>query len=95
MLTQDNPTYPNWDQDETAVEQRYNEQDPTVVSSELLAAASALADAFDRVSGDQWDRMGTRSDGATFRIDNFGRYLIHDPVHHVWDVGHDLAVSRR
>ncbi len=28
MLTQDNPTYPNWDQDETAIAERYNEQDP-------------------------------------------------------------------
>src|ERR1700677_4701597 len=37
MLTQDNPTYPNWDQDETAVEQRYSEQEPTVVCTDLVA----------------------------------------------------------
>jgi hypothetical protein len=94
MLTEDNPTYPNWDQDETAVAQRYNEQEPTVVRAELLAAASELADAFDGVAGDQWDRLGTRSDGSIFTIDSFGRYLIHDPVHHLYDVARDLPIDR-
>src|SRR5947209_8373049 len=28
MLTLDDPTFPNWDQDATAVEDRYQEQDP-------------------------------------------------------------------
>src|SRR4051812_9064389 len=28
MLTQDDPAFPNWDQDATAVEDRYDEQDP-------------------------------------------------------------------
>lgn len=28
MLTEDDPLYPNWDQDETAVADRYGEQDP-------------------------------------------------------------------
>ena len=35
MLAQDDPLYPNWDQDETAVAERYGEQDPAVVSAEL------------------------------------------------------------
>jgi hypothetical protein len=86
MLTQDNPTYPNWDQDETAVAQRYGEQDPLVVRSELMAAAGELADRFDRMRGDEWGRTGTRSDGASFTIESFARYLIHDPVHHLHDV---------
>jgi hypothetical protein len=93
MLTQDNPTYPNWDQDETAVEQRYSEQEPTVVCTDLVAAAAELAAAFEGVSGDQWDRQGTRSDGSIFHIDSFGRYLIHDPVHHLYDVGRDLPID--
>lgn len=28
ILTEDDPLYPNWDQDETAVADRYGEQDP-------------------------------------------------------------------
>ena len=35
MLETDDPTYPNWDQDETAVRERYREQDPATVSAEL------------------------------------------------------------
>jgi hypothetical protein len=33
-----------------------------------------------------WDRTGTRSDGARFTVASLGRYLLHDPVHHVGDV---------
>ena len=86
MLTQDGPHYPNWDQDVTAVESRYGEQDPAHVSAELLEAAGALADSFDRVDGEQWDRTGFRGDGAAFTVSTFSRYLVHDPIHHLHDV---------
>jgi hypothetical protein len=87
MLTEDDPLYPNWDQDETAVEQRYNEQDPAVVSAELLGAAEDLALAFENVDGEQWQRPGRRSDGVRFTVASFATYFIHDPIHHAWDVG--------
>jgi hypothetical protein len=86
MLREDDPLYPNWDQDVTAVEARYGEQDPAVVAVQLRAAAAGLADAFDAVEGDQWLRMGRRGDGARFSIAGFSRYLLHDPVHHLFDV---------
>ena len=86
MLTEDDPLYPNWDQDETAVAGRYREQDPAEVARQIGAAADALADRFTAVSGDQWRRPGRRSDGAVFTVETFGRYFIHDPVHHVYDV---------
>jgi hypothetical protein len=57
------------------------------VAEDLLAAAAALADSFDAVTGDQWSRTGLRSDGVHFTVDTFGRYFIHDPIHHLWDVG--------
>ena len=89
MLREDDPLYPNWDQDVAATEERYREQDPAVVAVQLRAAAAGLADAFDTVKGDQWLRMGRRSDGARFSIAGFSRYLLHDPVHHLYDVtGH-------
>jgi hypothetical protein len=89
MLHEDDPLYPNWDQDVTAVEARYDEQNPAVVSAELGEAAAALADGFDGVRGEQWLRPGRRSDGARFSIAGFSRYLLHDPVHHLYDVtGH-------
>jgi hypothetical protein len=86
MLEQDDPAYPNWDQDVTAVEERYREQDPAVVAQELDTAARELAAHFDAVTNDQWQRTGTRSDGARFTVETFARYLVHDPVHHVYDV---------
>ena len=86
MLVEDDPLYPNWDQDATAVEERYLEQDPAAVSEQLRHAAAALADAFDDVSGTQWQRRGRRSDGAAFTVAGFSRYLLHDPVHHLFDV---------
>jgi hypothetical protein len=86
MLTQDDPLYPNWDQDETAVADRYASQDPAVVADELVVAADALADHFAAVSGDRWLRPGRRSDGASFTVETFGRYFIHDPIHHLHDV---------
>jgi hypothetical protein len=86
MLTEDDPLYPNWDQDETAVRDRYGEQDPAVVAWQLSEAAQTLAARFTAVSGDQWLRKGRRSDGATFTVETFARYFIHDPVHHLYDV---------
>jgi len=86
MLEQDGPSYPNWDQDVTAVEKDYRSAEPASVSSELGEWAEALASRFASVGDDQWGRTGYRSDGAEFTIDSFGRYLLHDPVHHLWDV---------
>ncbi|HYI43846.1 MAG TPA: DinB family protein [Actinomycetota bacterium] len=86
MLETDDPSYPNWDQDAASIEDGYGEQDPARVAADLAAAAKTLATRFDQVAGDQWERTGKRSDGANFTVESFARYLIHDPVHHIWDV---------
>ena len=86
MIAETGPHFANWDQDATAVEDRYDLQEPAIVAGELLAAANALADHFDAISGDQWSRRGFRSDGTEFTVDSLARYLMHDPVHHLWDV---------
>jgi hypothetical protein len=86
MLDTDDPEYPNWDQDVTAVEERYNEQAPGVVAVELMDAAAALAAAFNAVDAAGWQRVGRRSDGASFTVSSISRYLLHDLEHHRWDV---------
>jgi DinB superfamily len=91
MLTEDDPDFANWDQDETAVADRYAEQDPATVATELAEAAATLADRFDAVAGDEWQRTGNRSDGARFTVDTFARYFVHDPVHHLDDVHKGFA----
>jgi len=86
MLDHDNPTFPNWDQDETAREDAYDTQDPAVVSIELVEAATALAGRIDGVTGEQWLRPGTRSNGSPFTVESLIRYALHDVVHHLVDV---------
>jgi hypothetical protein len=85
MLRDDEPAFPNWDQDRTAIDKQYHLEDPARVTYELAVRAGRLADMIDRVSGDQWQRRGHRSDGSTFTVESLAYYLLHDPVHHLWD----------
>ena len=94
MLTEDGPHYPNWDQDASAVDDRYGEQDPSVVGDEIAAAAEQVAASFDAVAPDQWGRTGFRSDGAAFTVESFARYFLHDPLHHLHDVGAPVPAWR-
>lgn len=86
MLEQDRPQFENWDQDVTAIEQRYDLQDPVVVAAELVAAAGASAERWATVGAADWQRTGDRSDGSSFTVETFARYFLHDPVHHLTDV---------
>lgn len=86
MLTEDDPLYPNWDQDRSAVEEAYDTQDPATVIADLAVNGHAIADRLAGVQGEQWDRPGRRSDGSSFTMDTISRYLVHDPIHHIWDV---------
>lgn len=86
MLTEDEPTFANWDQDETAIAERYDLQDPGRVAPQLQAAADEVATAYDGVAGTAWQRRGTRSNGSVFTVESLGRYHLHDVVHHLWDV---------
>ena len=94
MLTTDDPVFANWDQDATAVEDRYGEQDPAAVAHALSTAAARIADRFDTVTGEQWERPGRRSNGSLFTVESLARYLIHDPVHHLHDVGGSFPSER-
>ncbi len=86
MLAEDGARFANWDQDTTAVEQRYDLQQPGEVVPALLAAAERVASLYDAVPDDAWGRTGVRSNGDVFTIETFGQYHLHDVVHHLWDV---------
>jgi hypothetical protein len=86
MLNEDDPTFANWDQDETAIAERYDQQEPGQVAAELLAAAEEVASSYDGVAAEAWERRGTRSNGSVFTVESLGRYHLHDVVHHLWDV---------
>jgi len=92
MLVEDGPQFENWDQDKTAVDDDYASQSPATVADELVRAAADLAARFDAVGADEWGRRGARSDGSVFTISTIAQYLMHDPVHHLWDVGAEVPV---
>ena len=86
MQHDDDPLFANWDQDASSVDDRYEEQDPGSVTAELFEAAGVLATRLDAVQPHEWLRRGRRSDGASFTVASIARYMVHDPIHHVWDV---------
>jgi hypothetical protein len=86
MLAEDEPTFANWDQDETAIQERYAEQDPEVVADELEAAAEAFVTRLSSVQPDQLQRKGRRSNGSEFTVTSLSQYFLHDVIHHLWDV---------
>ncbi len=87
MLDSDDPQFANWDQDATAVEEKYGEQDRAEVSVELVEAAADVAALYAGVSGEQWQRPGRRSNGSLFTVASIGVYHLHDVVHHLYDIG--------
>lgn len=86
MLDSDDPEFDNWDQDATAIDEVYGEQDPAEVGAALVERAAEAAAAYAGVSGAQWERTGRRSNGSPFTVESIGRYHLHDVVHHLWDV---------
>ncbi|KIU17128.1 DinB family protein [Mycolicibacterium llatzerense] len=86
MLTEDDPRFPNWDQDETALADDYPSQDPAVVATELFDAANIVATTYANVPADSWGRRGLRSNGSEFTIATISLYHLHDVVHHSYDV---------
>lgn len=86
MLDADDPAFANWDQDATALENRYWEADPDRTRRELVEAGDALAAAVAAVPDDAWQRTGRRSNGSVFTVETLAWYFLHDDVHHLWDV---------
>jgi hypothetical protein len=88
MLTEDDPVFANWDQDVTALQMRYWEQDPRTVADELEREGSLIADELRAVPEEAWSRPGRRSNGSRFTVASLASYALHDLVHHA----HDVAV---
>ena len=86
ILAEDEPTFADWDPNDAALAGRYHELDPGTVSEEILAAAETLAAAAEAVPPESVERRGLRSDGAPFTVTTLLQYLVHDLVHHLWDV---------
>ena len=86
MLDRDNPTFADWDQNQTARLTRYAEADPEQVAIDLEQAAHGLIARIEPIPDRDWARPGTRSNGSTFTVGTLLQYFLHDVVHHLWDV---------
>jgi hypothetical protein len=87
MRGTDNPLFPNWDQDATALTEQYWSQDRDIVRAELREEGQRIAEDFASVRDEEWDRPGRRSNGSVFTVQSLGRYFVHDLRHHVYDIG--------
>ena len=86
MLTHDDAVFADWDQNEAARTGAYAEQDPERVAEDLEAAAQRLVSQVAEIEARAWERQGTRSNGSVFTVETFLQYVLHDVVHHLWDV---------
>jgi hypothetical protein len=93
MRATTDPLFANWDQDETALAERYWEQDAGTVARELREESDRLLADFATVDGQEWQRPGRRTDGTLFTIDSLARYMAHDAIHHAWDVTEGPAAA--
>jgi hypothetical protein len=93
MRATTDPLFASWDQDETALAERYWEQTPDTVAAELREESDRLLADFATVDGEEWQRPGRRTDGSLFTIDSLARYMAHDAIHHAWDVSKDSAAA--
>lgn len=85
MLSEHDPLFANWDQDETAITQRYWEQEPAAVAAELDTSFATAIAVFGGIEA-QWQRPGRRSNGSVFTVDSLARYYAHDIFHHLHDI---------
>ncbi|WP_269936788.1 DinB family protein [Arthrobacter sp. HY1533] len=86
MLSQDNPNFANWDQDQAAEEGGYSRLDPAEVSAELVQNGLDAASAFGAVAPEAWQRRGLRSNGSAFTVETLSGYFLHDVIHHLHDI---------
>ncbi len=82
------PVFDPMGRDELAVNERYNEQDPSVVAAELAAAAEALAAQLDDLDEAGWARTGVYAypERALRDVDWIARHTLHELHHHLADV---------
>lgn len=95
LLVEDNPTFPDWDQDAAALEGGYASLDPRHLAPGLATSLGAFAARLRNVPLGDEARSGTRSNGSRFTVLTLAQYFLHDVVHHLHDVGRPLSTWAR
>ena len=92
-LVEDRPSFDGPSHEEVAEAERYNEQDPIAVADALAANAERLADTFESVPDDGWDRVHLRW-GEERTVLLVARRAVHEGNHHLLDIGRGLRKVR-
>jgi hypothetical protein len=85
---EDHPTYTPMGREERVVDDRYNEQDPAVVASELLAAAEAFIALLESLDDAGWARTGVYNypTPESRDMDWMAAHTDHELYHHRLDI---------
>lgn len=92
-LAEDRPVYVPMDRERRVVEDRYNEQDPAAVASDLRFNAEAFAEAAD-LNDEQLGRVGVYNYPSPPRdrpLSWLLRHAAHEVRHHLYDVRRVLS----
>jgi hypothetical protein len=88
-LKEDEPTFTPMRREERAVEERYNEQDPVLVITELRDASTALASLLESLDEDGWQRRGVYNypEPQLRTVEWIAIHTTHEVLHHRVDIG--------
>ena len=86
---EDEPHFAPMRRDERVVEKRYNEQEPDLVATELLAAADALAGTLETLDDAGWSRRGVYNypEPQLRTVEWIAIHTVHELLHHRVDIG--------
>jgi len=86
---EDEPHFAPMRRDERAAETRYNEQEPDVVATELLAAADALVATLETLDDAGWSRRGVYNypEPQLRTVEWIAIHTLHELLHHRVDIG--------
>jgi len=94
-LVEDTPAFASMRRDERVAEERYNEQHPASVRSELLSAADRLAGELELLHEGGWRREGRYNwpVEAVRSVEWIARHTVHELVHHLRDIDDVLSAA--
>lgn len=85
MLTEDDPTFADFDSQGEVERGGYGELDPEVLADDIDAVTATTVEVLGAVAPEDWERTGRRSDGFAFTVATLCQYLLHDVEHHLVD----------
>lgn len=90
-LRENEPDLPWWDHEAAAVDEDYNQQDPSRVAEALFDGAHRLALTLPRPGAHAWGRAATRRGRERFTVEGLARFALHETHHHRVDGEHALS----